>query len=43
MTSLVPKDRSGDFEPEFEIHRVQTASVIKQLRRLQSLLRKIGA
>ena len=40
ITTLVPKARCGGFEPECEIHRAQTASMIKQLRRLQSLLRK---
>lgn len=44
MTSLVPNGRCGDFEPEFEIHRVAAASMInvKQLRRIQSLLRKLA-
>ena len=42
ITSLVPKARSGDFEPPQEIHRVVTAGMIKQLRRVQSLKRKLG-
>ena len=42
ITSLVPKARQGDFEPTQEIHRVVTAGMIKQLRRIQSLKRKLG-
>ena len=42
ITSLVPKARSGDFEPDQEIHRVVTAGMIKQLRRIQSLRRKLS-
>ena len=42
ITSLVPKARCGDFEPSQEIHRVVTAGMIKQLRRVQSLKRKLG-
>ena len=41
ITALVPKARSGDFEPNQEIHRVVTAGMIKQLRRVQSLRRKL--
>lgn len=41
VTSVVPRARHGDFEPEQEVHRVCTASMIKQLRRIQSLPRKL--
>ena len=42
ITSLVPKARCGDFEPPQEIHRAVTAGMIKQLRRVQSLKRKLS-
>ena len=42
VTDLVPKARHGDFEPSHEIHGVRTASFIKQLRRIQSLHRKLS-
>ena len=42
VTDLVPKARHGDFEPVHEIHGVRTAGFIRQLRRIQSLRRKLS-
>ena len=42
VTDLVPRARHGDFEPSQEIHGVRTAGFIKQLRRIQSLRRKLS-
>lgn len=42
VTSMTPKARHGEFEPAHEVHCVATAGMIKQLRRIQSLKRKLN-
>ena len=41
LRSLTPRSRPGDFVPKFEIHRFCTLKMVKQLRRLQSLRRRL--
>ena len=39
---MTPKARHGEFEPAHEVHCVATAGMIIQLRRIQSLKRKLN-
>ena len=40
--TLLPKSRPGDYTPKFEIHRFATLRLVKQLRRLQTLRRRVA-
>ena len=41
LRALLPKSRPGDYVPKFEIHRFCTLKMVKQLRRIQSLRRRL--
>ena len=40
--TLLPKSRPGDYTPKFETHRFATLRLVKQLRRLQTLRRRVA-
>ena len=42
IQSRVKKGRQGDYEPENEVHAIRTKRIITQLRRVQSLRRRVS-
>ena len=39
--TFVPRARIGDYEPDFEIRSFKTTQIVRQLRRIQSLRRRV--